>query len=174
MHIEGNLGFRKPELSDVEDLLVVKNDDESALLLGGVHRHYTEADIVNWINFHNDKDDEVVFVIVDMDSGHVVGHVGIYKIDSRVKKAEYGILIGCKNARGKGWGTKATRFMTEYAFKELGLHKIKALVIKDNQPSYHMFKKCGYIDEGILVDENYKNDRYYDVVMMAAFENGWV
>ena len=172
MHIVDNLGFRKPNLSDVEDLMAVKNDDDSALLLGGLHRHYTADDIKDWINFHNSNEDEVVFVMVDMESGHVIGHVGIYKIDTRVKKAEYGILIGCKDARGKGWGKKATTFMTEYAFNELGLHKIKALVLKDNLPSYYMFKKCGYVDEGVLVDENFKNDRYYDVVMMAAFDNG--
>ena len=52
------------------------------------------------------------------------------------------------------------------------------LVLKENLPSYHMLKKCGYVDEGVLVDENFRNDRYYDVVMMAAFENsadyGWM
>lgn len=32
------------------------------------------------------------------------------------------------------------------------------------------FKKRGYVDEGILVDESFKNDRYYDVIMMARFE----
>ena len=33
-----------------------------------------------------------------------------------------------------------------------------------------MCKKCGFIEEGTLVDENYKNGRYYDVVVMAKFE----
>lgn len=55
-----NLLFRRPCLNDVEDLLAVKNDNEAALLLGGVHHQYTEEDIVNWIEFHNTKDDEVV------------------------------------------------------------------------------------------------------------------
>lgn len=52
----------------------------------------------------------------------------------------------------------------------LGLHKIKALVLKENLPSYYMFKKCGFLDEGILIDENFKNGRYYDVVMMVRVE----
>lgn len=167
-----NLLFRKPCLNDVKDLQVIKNDDEAALLLGGVHKHYTEEDIENWIDFHNTRDDEVVFVIVDTETNHVIGHVGIYKIDKRIRRAEYGILIGTKYARGKGWGTKITNFMSEYGFNQLGLHKIKALVLKENLPSYYMFKKCGYVDEGVLVDENFKNGRYYDVVMMARFEIG--
>jgi len=165
-----NLLFRRPCLSDVEDLLAVKNDNEAALLLGGVHHQYTKEDIANWIEFHNTKDDEVVFVVVDTETNRVIGHAGIYKIDKRIRRAEYGILIGTKNARGKGWGTKITNFMSDYGFNQLGLHKIKALVLKENLPSYYMFKKCGYVDEGVLVDENFKNDRYYDVVMMARFE----
>lgn len=75
-----------------------------------------------------------------------------------------------ENARGKGEGTKNTNYMLEYGFKKFGLPKIKALVLKEDLSSYYMFKKCGYVDEGILVDENFKNDRYYDVVMMARFE----
>lgn len=166
-----NLSFRKPCLNDVDDLMMVKNDSESALLLGGVHHHYTKEDIINWINFHNSQEDEAVFVIVDTDTGHVIGHAGIYKIDKRIRRAEYGILLGIKSARGKGWGTKITKAISDYGFNKLGLHKIKALVIKENLPSYHMFKKCGYVDEGILVDENFKNGRYYDVVIMSRFEN---
>ena len=52
-----NLLIRKPRLSDVKDLLVVKNDNEAALLLGGVHKHYSEKDIEIWMVFHNTKDD---------------------------------------------------------------------------------------------------------------------
>lgn len=166
----GNLLFRKPCLDDIDDLMMVKNDDESALLLGGFHHHYTKEDITSWINFHNSQDDEAVFVVVDTDTGHVIGHAGIYKIDKRIRRAEYGILIGAKYARGKGYGTKITNAITEYGFKVLGLHKIKALVLKENLPSYYMFKKCGYVEEGVLVDENYKNDRYYDVVILSKFE----
>ena len=163
--------FRKPRIEDVADLLAVKNDDESALLLGGVHHQYTEQDIKNWIEFHNTQADEAVFVIEDTESGHVIGHAGIYKIDKRIRRAEYGILIGTKAARGRGWGTKITNAISEYGFSVLGLHKIKALVLKENLPSYYMFKKCGYVDEGVLKDENFKNDRYYDVVIMSRFEN---
>ena len=148
----------------------VKNEDESAFLLGGVHHHYTKDDITSWINYHNSQEDEAVFVIVDTDTGHVIGHAGIYKIDMRIRKAEYGILIGEKKARGKGYGTIITNTISEYGFKVLGLHKIKALVLKENRPSYYMFKKCGYEEEGVLKDENFKNDRYYDVVVLSRFE----
>lgn len=166
----GNLCFRKPCLEDVNELLNVKNDEEGALLLGGVHHMYTEEDIKNWINFHNAQGDETLFVIIDTETNHIIGHAGIYKIDKRSRKAEYGILIGSKNARGKGYGKKITNAMTDYAFSVLGLHKIKALVLKENLPSYYMFKKCGFVDEGILKDENFKNGRYYDVVIMSKFE----
>ncbi len=168
--IVDSLLFRKPCNDDIEDLLAVKNDEEAALLLGGIHHQYTKEDIQKWIEFHNSQDDEAVFVIVDLNTKHVIGHAGIYKIDKRIRKAEYGILIGTKSARGKGYGTKITNAITDYGFKTLGLHKIKVLVLKDNLPSLFMCKKCGFIEEGTLVDENFKNGRYYDVVIMAKFE----
>ena len=167
----GNLCFRKPCVEDIGELVEVKNDEEAALLLGGVHHQYTAGDIKKWIDFHNAQEDEAVFVIIDSDTNHIIGHVGIYKIDKRSRKAEYGILIGSKNARGRGYGTMITNAMVKYAFSVLGLHKIKALVLKENLTSYHMFKKCGFVDEGVLRDENFKNGRYYDVIVMSKFED---
>lgn len=94
--------------------------------------------------------------------------------ESNENAAVIRVEIGSKAARGKGYGTKITNAMSEYGFNVLGLHKIKALVLKENLPSYYMFKKCGYVDEGVLVDDNFKNDRYYDVIMMARFEKSGV
>lgn len=67
-----NLLFRKPCMEDVGDLLAVKNDVEAALMLGGLHHQYTADGITNWIDFHNSRDDEAVFVIVDTDTGHLL------------------------------------------------------------------------------------------------------
>lgn len=168
LYQEGNLGFRPPVEEDLQDLLLVKNDQEAAALLGRTHGAYSEEDILSWIRFHRNRTDEVLFVVVDMESGHVVGHVGLYQIDRVSKKAEYGILLGNKKFRGHGVGQQATRFMLKHAFGPLGLHKVKVTVISDNLASYHMCLKCGFVEEGLMKEETFKNGRYYDVYLMSV------
>ena len=166
-----SLLFRRPELRDASTLLVLKNNKKAAGLLGGVYHEYTLQDIENWIVFHNENKDEVLFVVEDKISSRLIGHVGLYKIDRVAKKTEYGILLADDNSRGKGYGTKCTQTMVKYAFDVLGMHKVTAEVLSENAPSLAMFKKCGFAIDGCLRDEVFKNDRYYDVMSLSILAN---
>lgn len=166
-----NLHFRRPTMDDVETIRDLKNNKKAALLLGGIHQEYTNEDIENWISFHNNNPDEVLLVIEDLDAGRLIGHVGLYKIDRVAKKTEYGILIADDISRGRGYGTKATSLMVEYAFNELGMHKVTAEVLCENAPSIAMFKKCGFSVDGCLRDDVYKNGRYYDVYCLSIINS---
>ena len=162
-----NLFFRRPTLDDVEAIKLLKNNEKAAYLLGGIHHTYTTEDIVNWINFHNNNPEEVLLVVEDTNAGKLIGHVGLYKIDKIARKTEFGILIADDDSRGKGYGTKATSLMVEYAFKDLGMHKVTAEVLNENAASVAMFKKCGFTIDGCLRDDVYKNGQYYDVLCMS-------
>ena len=167
--VVGGLTFRRPQMSDVPDLLEVKNNAKSAYLLGGIHHKYEEEDIKNWITFHNNQSDEVLFVVIE--NGKVIGHIGLYHIDMMARKAEYGILIANEQSKGRGLGKICTNFMTEYAYNQLGLNKVYAYLLSENVPSYGMFIKCGFVVEGCLKDSIYKNDKFYDELVVAKFKN---
>lgn len=158
-------------MGDVDAIRNLKNNEKAALLLGGIHCQYSSEDIVNWINLHNNNSEEVLLVVEDTAAGKLIGHVGLYKIDSIAKKTEYGILIADDDSRGKGYGTKCTSLMVDYAFTELGMHKVTAEVLSVNAASIAMFKKCGFIVDGCLRDDVFKNGRYYDVLCMSILNN---
>lgn len=165
-----NLIFRKPTIDDVEELVVLKNNKEASKLLGGNTPVYTVEDLKGWVEFHNNNKEEVLFVIYDIITHKLIGHVGLYKIDKTSKKTEFGILLADDNSRGKGYGTLCTNFMVNYAFDVLKLHKVYAEVIKENKASEAMFKKCGFKTDGVLRDECLKNGRYYDVLVMSILQ----
>lgn len=162
-----NLYFRRPNMDDVDIITELKNNERAAFLLGGIQRRYTQDDIKKWIQFHNDHPNELLLVVEDLNKGKIIGHVGLYEIDRIARKTEYGILIADDESRGKGYGTKATRLMVDYAFNVLGMHKVTAKILNENGPSISMFKKCGFSIDGCLPDDVFKNDRYYDVVCMS-------
>ena len=166
-----NLCFRIPTIDDADSLCELKNNEKAAFLLGGIHHHYTLDEIKKWIDFHNTNPEEVLFVIEDTVARKIIGHVGLYKIDSVAKKTEFGILIADDDSRGKGYGTISTRLMVDYAFNTLGMHKVTAEVLSENLPSIAMFKKCGFSIDGRLRDDVYKNGRYYDVLSMSILSS---
>lgn len=166
-----NLLFRRPTLGDVDELVALKNNKRASRLLGGDTPIYTVDGIKKWVEFHNNNKEELLLVVYDEEAHKLIGHVGLYKIDERARKAEYGILLADDASRGKGFGTMCTKMMVDYAFDVLKLHRVYAEVIAENKASECMFKKCGFKVEGILRDDNFKNGRYFDVLVMSILES---
>jgi RimJ/RimL family protein N-acetyltransferase len=97
----------------------------------------------------------------------VIGHVGLYNIDFRVRKAEFAILIAGEDNQGKGYGSLCTKFMIDYAFDELNIRKINLSLLSENKRAVSMYNKIGFLQEGILRNDQYKNGKYHDVILMA-------
>jgi ribosomal-protein-alanine N-acetyltransferase len=77
-----------------------------------------------------------------------VGNVKIGPIDRNHHTAEIGILIGDRNARGKGVGTEVIKMVKVIARNELSLRRITAGCYKSNVASCKAFVKAGFTIEG--------------------------
>ena len=74
----------------------------------------------------------------------------------RISSILYGIvksgILGYsidKLEQGKGIMTSAVKLVTEYAFNELGMHRIEASVLVDNEKSKRVLNKCGFKELGL-------------------------
>jgi len=168
--IDNKICLRKADLKDIDALYEIKNDQKSAALLGGFSNGYSKMDIENWIIFHNKKEDEVIFLIETLENAKVIGHVGLYNIDFRVRKAEFAILISGENNQGKGYGSLCTKFMIDYAFNELNIRRLTLSLLSDNQRAFSLYKKNGFVQEGLLINDQFKNGKYHDVILMALLK----
>ena len=97
MIIINDLTFlRKLEQSDAQLFYLYKNDPEVTALLGGFHSGLSQASITKWIENQDQLDHQLIWSIVHKSNHLCIGHVGLYKIDPRIRSAEFGILIGDK------------------------------------------------------------------------------
>jgi len=160
--------LRKPNKEiDINDLLQIKNNKDTAKYLGGNTPTYTEEDINNWVDFHNNCDDEDLFIIQDKQNKKVIGHIGLYNINLKVRSAEYAILIGNNEYLGKGVGRQVTDLILNYGFNKLKLNRIYLSLISENLPAYNLYLKMGFKKEGCLRQAIFKNDVYYDSILMS-------
>jgi [ribosomal protein S5]-alanine N-acetyltransferase len=162
--------FRKPDLEDLESLYILKNDIESNSSLVGITSGFSKVAIRDWIEFHQKAKDEVLYLIQRVDTGNVIGHVGIYKIDHRIRKGEIAIVIAEKGSRGKGFGNICLEFILEFGFNQLNLNRIELSVLADNEIAISLYLKHGFVKEGCLRQAQFKNGKYHDVVLMAKFK----
>ncbi|MBQ1193111.1 MAG: GNAT family N-acetyltransferase, partial [Lachnospiraceae bacterium] len=85
------------------------------------------------------------------------------------KKAESGIFLG--EVYGKGIGTQAYKLLLDYAFNELGMHKVVARVLAGNTASVRLHEKSGYKQEAYLRDELFLDGKYEDLILFGAINN---
>lgn len=170
MYKLGDLLFRKPEQEDLMHIYALKNDEQAIATLGGFSTGMCKDDVSKWITFHQNEKNEYLFIIEDLHTNQIIGHVGLYNVDHRIAKAEFAILLST-DCQGKGLGMKASSFMLDFAFKQLNLNKVYLTVLGDNKRAIHLYEKLGFITEGILRDEQFRNGIYIDIYYMAIYRS---
>ncbi len=114
----------------------------------------------------------VYFSIVRQDTGQVIGYTFLAQIMRNHHVAnEFGIVIGARGLWGQGYGSEATRLMLKYGFRELKLHKIQLLVLDFNERARRLYRRHGFMEEGILREARIVDGVWYDVVLMGILEH---
>ena len=101
-------------------------------------------------------------------------HIGNIKIDPINLKhglGEYGILIGRKSEWGKGYAKEASLSILTYCFEILSLRKITLGVVEDNIPALELYKKIGFLVEGVYKKHGFYNNKYCNVIRMSKFND---
>lgn len=171
-HVDDYL-LRKPELNDLEALYIIKNDPEIAGMVVGFSIGYSITDLKDWIEYHKKQRDEIFWVIAEKETNRCIGHVGIYQIDYRARKAEFGIIIGDKALWGKGLGLIFSKFAIEYAFNNLNLMRIQLSVLVTNERAYKLYKSLKFKEEGRLRRAQYREGQYIDISIMGLLKEDY-
>jgi len=79
------------------------------------------------------------------------------------------IAIGEDEYRGKGIGKTAMKWIIDFGFNKLKLHKINLGVIKDNLLAVKLYQSLDFVIEGEMKDEVWCNGKFYDFLSMAIF-----
>lgn len=97
------------------------------------------------------------------------------KIDRKNRSARVGkVLVGDKNARGKGIGRQMIREILKIAFDDLHLHRVSLGVFDFNVSAISCYEKAGFVKEGLLRDSRKNGDEYWSLWEMSILENEWL
>ncbi|MFE5032392.1 GNAT family N-acetyltransferase [Streptomyces sp. NPDC056683] len=105
------------------------------------------------------------FRITDAASGTTLGHVGVNMIDHTFRTARVGYWV-LPEARGRRVATRALALATDWAFAELGLHRLELGHALGHDASCRIALTCGYGYEGTLrgaMFEAGRQDAFRDV-----------
>ncbi len=160
------LSFREYTVKDIDRLVILANNEKvSKYLIYTFPYPYTRKDAEWWISTGCHENDAITKVIEY--KNEFVGSIGITpQLGWKSHIAEIGYWIG-EEYWGRGIATQALQKMTEYVFEHLKYKKLFAPVLAPNSISMRVLEKCDYELEGVLKNEVYKNDQFYDLYHYA-------
>jgi len=164
--------LRPLEREDAPLFVIWLNDSDvtrTLLVKGPLNRHMEEA----FLDDVYTDEHRLILGIVDKLTNSLVGSTSLEQVDFKHRHAKFGIVIGAKNEWGKGYGTEATRLMTQHAFMTLNLNRVWLHVIADNRRGIRAYERVGFKREGLLRQEHFREGRYYDTVAMAILREEW-
>lgn len=170
--IQGDRVLLRPMERDDVDAVVRMRSDPTVLAQLFGEAPPTRDGHLRWFEEMRARGDRQEFVIMDRASGHAVGTIGLSRIDPAHRRAEYGVLIGEANARDKGFAAEASRLLLGYAFGRLGLNRVYLHVFSENEAAIRLYRRVGFVPEGILRQHVYKGGRFRDVAVMGILKGG--
>lgn len=127
---------------------------------------FTFDDLKEYVKTTNDGRTNFLFGIFDIQSGKHIGNIKIGSIHPIHRNGDIGLIIGEKEFWGKNIATEAIKLITEYAFKHLNMHSLKAGMYKDNIGSLKSFEKNGYKIIGTHSKHCFCNGEYVDSIIV--------
>jgi len=115
--------------------------------------------------------ERVWFVVVLKENDRVIGEAGLLRMFHPWRNTDLSIIIGDKEAWGKGYGTQAILLLLDYAFGYLGFHRVSVGVVGFNERALRFYEKVGFKREGLQRDGYYYDHAFHDFVMMSILED---
>ncbi len=121
--------------------------------------------------------DSVCFAVETLEDRKFIGTVGVNSIRAIERIGNSGSLIGEKEYWGQGYGTDAKILLLNHAFNTMNLIKVNSSVTEFNERSAGALKKQGYVQEGVVRQDIFREGKYWDRIIFgllrSEFEPLW-
>lgn len=149
--------FSDPEVTEFYDLDSMESIREAREMIARWRNRYAERQSIRW------------GIELKSASG-LVGTCGLHP------RSEWRAALGYDlNSAywGRGIMSGALRRVHRYAFEQLGLHRIEALVIPGNTASERLLETLGFELEGVLREYAYFKSAYQDLQMYSLLKSDY-
>ncbi len=113
------------------------------------------------------------FRIRALEDSRLLGYAELYWISWPNAIGNIRLGIGAPEDRRKGYGREALGLLLNYAFSELNLHRLTAVIPEYNLPALALFRSFGFIEEVRRRQALERDCRFWDLMNYGLFAGDW-
>lgn len=150
---DGRIALRRYRLDDVEPLYAAVDESRASIgrWMPWCHEHYAHGDALTWVAGRERawiESEEYTMMIVDADSGAILGSSGLNQINHVNAFANLGYWVRA-SAQRRGVASAAVRLVARYGFEAFGLGRVEIVTDVDNLASRRTAERAGARFEGV-------------------------
>ncbi len=107
------------------------------------------------------------------DTDRVIGTCTLFANDEKHKRTEIGYVIGRDHWR-QGFAGEIVPRIIDFAFNELGLHRIEADIDPRNTGSIRIVERLGFQREGLLRERYHVDGEIQDSAFFGLLKSDWI
>ena len=113
------------------------------------------------------------FTIRAREDDRFIGKAVIEWVDWANGNSYIRLGIGEPEYRRKGYGTQALYILLRYAFVELNLHRVTAVVPAYNEGAIRLFQKFGFVEEVRRRKALHRDGEFWDIIGFGLLNAEW-
>lgn len=113
------------------------------------------------------------FRIRSLDDDRLIGYAELYWISWSNRIGNIRLGIGAPADRHKGYGRETLGLLLQYAFSELNLHRLTAVIPEYNLPALGLFRSFGFMEEVRRRQAVERDCRFWDLLYYGLLASEW-
>lgn len=142
--------------------------------IGSLPAHATKDELRQWVKRQQQRYTDGAgfsFAIVEAETGHAVGHCGLWLTELASGRGTAGYSI-IQSARGRGMAAEALTALTAFGWTVPGLRRISLYIEPWNHASIRTAEKAGYSQAGLLRSHQEIAGERRDMLLYIALREG--
>jgi ribosomal-protein-alanine N-acetyltransferase len=164
--------LRQLKRTDIPALECEANDQTISRFIPVIHFPYTAEHARRWVNrtWRLARNDSAYqFGIEQLSKKTIIGMMGLKNINPFDRNGELEYWLGC-SYRGRSYASEAMRLMLRFAFCDIHLHRVYAIVVDLNMPSIRLLERYGFAREAVWRDASWMDNSWHDVYCYGLLE----
>lgn len=120
-----------------------------------------------------EQKDLFYFSILAREDDRLIGKAMLEYVDWATNNAYVRLGIGEAQSRRKGYGSQALSLLLSYAFCELKLYRVTAVIPAYNTGALRLFGKFGFVEETRRKEALYRDGEFWDVIGFGLLKTEW-
>ena len=120
-----------------------------------------------------EQKDLFYFSSLAKEDDRLLGKAILEYVDWSTSNAYICLGIGEVESRRKGYGSQALRLLLSYAFCELNLYRVTAVIPAYNTGALRLFQKFGFVEETRRPEALYRDGEFWDVIGFGLLKTEW-